>query len=95
MRFDSTDPLPAHLNPEAAMHDVKSSIHSKKENPFQFEIAVHGSRCLPSLGQVAIKYLTLNCQATIWWDVFARRMSIASICGMCWPPNRDGSATRW
>ena len=24
----------------------------------------------------------------------SRRRSIASICGMCWPPNRDGNTTR-
>ena len=25
----------------------------------------------------------------------SRRKSIASIWGMCWPPKRDGNATRW
>ena len=53
MRFDSTEPLPAHLNPAAARPGTPVVVSRNNTNPFNFELAVRStSRCLPSLGQV-------------------------------------------
>ena len=50
---------------------------TKKDNPFQFEVAIRGTKCMPSLGQISVKWLTLHAHATIWWDMLDKTMSIA------------------
>ena len=75
-RFDSKDPLPKELRPRHNGHHLPYRV-TAKNNPFKFEIAVRGSGLAPSLGQIGIKYLVLHARATIWWDIFDKKMAIA------------------
>lgn len=76
VRFDSKDPLPKDLRPRHNGHHLPFRA-TMKNNPFKFEVAVRGSGLMPSLGQIGIKYFVLHAHATIWWDVFDKKMTIA------------------
>jgi len=91
VRTDQREPLPDSVNPHANRPGVPVSV-TTRENPFQFEVAVRGANCMPSLGQVAIKWLTLHAHATIWWDVLDKKMTVAIRSGRSKGPHSSGVA---
>jgi len=84
MRTDERGPLPDSVNPHVNKPGVPVSV-AQKDNPFQFELAVRGANCMPSLGQIAVKWLTLHAHATIYWDVLDKKMSVAIRSGRSTP----------